>query len=397
MRFETLKKARQLAAGMTMVLVMGLFAALIQSIEYIQPPNLQSNGDTTIPAHAEVVIKTQQAANNALSAGAIRGIDVSQYQGNINWTKVAQDNVKFAMIRASYGLKSDPYFYKNVQGANDAGIMVGAYHYAKYTDRASMIQEAKYFIAMLKDAKITYPVALDVEAHRGLSRNDVSDLAVEFMDMVKAQGYNVMLYTYSNFIRDSMNLSRIGNYDLWVANYLEQPNNVNHKMWQHTSYGSVNGISGRVDINIAYQNLAPKKAIQVDANVSASIKKTLNERYDAGLPLDKLDMNHMNRSVITGLQTELNHQFDAALAVTGECDQSTLEAVDSIDFVLGETGGNITYLLQVKLFYKGLYTNALSGQFDSETSKALEKYQQSLNLTVTGYPNYETLRSLLYA
>ncbi|MDR2932366.1 MAG: hypothetical protein LBV27_04595, partial [Oscillospiraceae bacterium] len=125
---------------------------------------------------AEVTIKTQKAADGIKNG--IRGIDVSKYQGTINWKKVATDDVKFAMCRATYGTDIDPTFVTNAKGANDNGLYVGAYHYARIKDSASVKKEAAAFIKQLKKVTLTYPVVLDIENHYGLSKTKLSNLAI---------------------------------------------------------------------------------------------------------------------------------------------------------------------------------------------------------------------------
>lgn len=342
---------------------------------------------------ASVVIKTQEAADSV--QGGIRGIDVSKYQGSINWAKVAQDNVSFVMVRASFGMEADEYFEHNARGAHENGLLVGAYHYAKFTDRESMQREAEFFIRQLKKVEITYPVALDLEASRGLSRSRLTELAIEFMELLRAAGYTPMLYSYTNFYRDYLSVSALSGYDLWVANYLQQPNTFAHKMWQHTSYGTVSGINGRVDINIAYEDLRVRKSIKVDKTVSDSIKQTLNSRYGASLPMDKLDMELMNAAVSKGMHTEINQQLGAGLDTDLPCDDETIDWLSSISFVPYETKGNITYLLQVRLFYKGLYKGELTSQYDDGMIEAVKTFQSNNSLSADGMLDYDTLWYLL--
>lgn len=343
--------------------------------------------------NATVTIKTQEAADCVV--GGIRGIDVSKWQGTINWERVAQDDVAFVFARASLGMKPDETFVGNATGAHEAGLKVGAYHYAKFTDRASMLREVNLFLSQLKKVEITYPVVLDVEAHRGMSRSTLTTLCIEFMEECKQAGYNVLLYSYNNFIKACFDLDQLSDYGLWVANYLEEPN-FGQKVWQHTSYGSVSGISGRVDINIAYEDLSIRKGIKVDSQISRSIKETLNERYNAGLPLDSLSMTEMNRAVAEGLQYEIARQFEMAYPISGTIDERTLDYLSSIDYVCGQTQGNITYLLQVKLFYMGLYTQALNGAYDDYMAQVVMEFQQTRGLPANGEITASTLRTLLY-
>jgi len=337
------------------------------------------------------VIKTQSAADNVV--GGIRGIDVSHYQGDIDWEKVAGEDVNFAIVRASCGVVVDESFKKNIQGALDQGLHVGAYHYAKFNDRKSMKEEAAFFLDQLGGLKLTYPIFLDIESNtfnKAVSRQDLTDLCIEFMETLRENGWTAMIYSGSNFIRDRISASRLADYDFWVANYMEEPL-VNQKIWQHTSYGAVSGIKGRVCIDIAYADLALQEKLTVSRTISDSIKTTLNERHGADLPMETLDMVRVKSAVVTALQSELVRQLGADLAVTGAMDAETLGYLEKVPFTYGETKGNMTYLVQVMLFYKGHYTEELTGAYDTHTMEALKRYQQSIDRATSGAMDRETI------
>ncbi len=347
-----------------------------------------------LQAQGAVTIKTRAAAE---AVGGIAGIDVSKYQGSINWAKVAKSDVKFVMARASFGRQTDETFVHNALGAYSEGLLVGAYHYAKFTDYNSMIAEAELFISQLRQVYITYPVALDVEAHRGLSRSELTRLSKLFMEEVRAAGYDVMFYSYSNFFRECLDINALGDYKLWVANYKEEPA-LGQAVWQYTSYGSVPGISGRVDLNVAYDHwgVSQNREIRVDAAISRSIRHTLNQRYGAGLDLDTLNMDLVNTAIDIGLQTEVNVQFGENFDIYPTITDLACQYLKSINYVKGKTKGNITYLLQAKLFYKGFYTQAPSGHYDDATAQAIYEYQMEHGLYADGSLSEETLDALLY-
>lgn len=343
---------------------------------------------------AATPIKTQDAAD---AIGGVRGIDVSKYQGKINWERVAKDDVNFAMIRASIGTEADETFVHNAIEAHANGILVGAYHYAKFTDYQSMLNEAELFISQLKQVDITYPVALDIEAHRNLKKADLTKLCLMFADEVKHAGYDVMIYSYQSFFQQFLDINSLHGYKLWVANYTKEPTLGQH-IWQHTSSGEVLGISTKVDLNIAYEAIAPvqsKQTIKVNTEVSRSIKSTINERYGTDIGIDYLDMNEIHNGVAIGLQHEVNKQFGVNLAIYDTITESALNHLKSIDYKPGQTKGNITYLVQVKLFYKGLYTGYPTGEYDDATSKALAQYQKEYDLPGNGTLNADTIDMLL--
>jgi GH25 family lysozyme M1 (1,4-beta-N-acetylmuramidase) len=345
-------------------------------------------------------IKTQKAADAI--EGGIRGIDVSKYNGEINWRQVAQDDVSFAFIRASVGvvlrtgyeLNKDPMFEYNATQALANGIEVGAYHHACFTSEARMRSEAEVFLEQLRLVDITYPVSIDQEINPArLSRERLTELTRQFADIISRAGYTVMIYSYQNFIRDNIDVEGLGNYKLWLANYNETPKYIAHSIWQYTSSGRVSGIGGPVDLNVLYPNFRAKlwKNTSVSRTISNGIKENLSDRYGRNVPASGLSGIH--RHVNAAMQMELNRQLDAGVAVTGTMGPDSLDALASISFGSG-TQGWITYLLQSKLFFMGFYKVAPSGRFDGRTSEALRDFQYANGLHVNGQVNDVTVYTL---
>lgn len=354
-----------------------------------------SNSDHT--EGLPIVIKTQKAANSIKNG--IKGIDVSQYQGDINWKRVSNDGIQFAFVRASAGLATDKKFKVNAQGAHNNGILVGAYHYATFSNTAQAKKEAEYFIKLLKSIQVTYPVVLDLEdnrATRSVSKSNLTAAGLAFMDAVKQAGYKVMLYSNENFFIshiDAKTVQKKG-YDLWVANYIEQPTKVTHKIWQHTSYGQVDGIGTRVDINIAYQNMSGGRKVSVNKSDSDSIKTWFNANYGTSIPIDQLDMSQIKSANITALQTELINRSGAKLNVSGTLDANTMKYFSSLSLKNGEQS-NLAYIVQTALFYKGYYTGTPTGIWDSKSVNALKAYQSAEDLGDKGKLDSKTLKQLL--
>ena len=350
------------------------------------------NNDNFWRLPAAVVIKTQAAADNI--KGGIRGIDVSKWQGSINWAQVARDDVSFVFARASIGTEIDETFVTNARGAHENGLKVGAYHYAKFKTRAEMLTEAKLFVSQLKKVNITYPVVLDLELHGGLSKAKLTDYSLEFMEYVRDAGYSVMFYSYQSFFQDYLDVKRLSQFPFWVANYVEQPNSIDHKLWQHTSSGRVNGITGNVDINIAYSDLSIRKQLKVNKEISDKIKAYLNEHYGAGIDIaSSMDFSVIELGMNRALQMEIARQLGHSSLADGNITPKELEVLSAIQFT-SSTKGNITTLLQCRLFYKGYYTNMISGQFDEHTAQALTAYQKQNQLVVTGVPDLITWTKL---
>ena len=188
------------------------------------------------------------AAGGTQAQAAVSGIDVSAYQGTINWSAVAASGVKFAMIRlgnTKYGL--DSKFTQNVIGANAAGIRVGVYVYSYATNAAEAAADAQLAVTAMSNLPISFPVAIDIEdsSQSGLSSAQLLSIANAFCSVVYANGYQPMVYSYKNWLTTRM--SGVA-WDRWVANYSDSIGTVG-TMWQYTSSGSVAGISGAVDMD----------------------------------------------------------------------------------------------------------------------------------------------------
>ena len=200
----------------------------------------------------------------------MRGIDVSTFQGNIDWQKVKQSGVEFAIIKATQGrsvtssahLFTDSKFVKNISGATAAGIPCGVYHYLTAASIAEAKQEADYFLSRIAPykQKITLWAAVDVEEDRYLPRDKTALTAVvnAFCERVQAAGYRPMVYTNPNYLRYRLN--GIGQWELWLALWRskskvptakEYPN---MKIWQYGGE-TVSGVSGQVDSNLGFFEL----------------------------------------------------------------------------------------------------------------------------------------------
>lgn len=189
-----------------------------------------------------------------------RGIDVSKWQGNIDWNRVKASGVDFAILRAGYGsvsFQKDVTFEDNYQNAKAAGVPVGAYHYSYAKDIAGAKREAQTFLEWIKGKQFEYPVVFDIEesATYNLGRNTVSEIIKTFCSIVEAAGYYVSVYTNKNWLDHVVSDEVKSKYDTWLAQWTSTPSYVGpYGMWQYTSSGTVDGISGRVDMDIAYKN-----------------------------------------------------------------------------------------------------------------------------------------------
>lgn len=192
------------------------------------------------------------------------GIDVSRYQGSINWNNVAAAGKQFVIVRLgssnNSGLYVDPYFLQNVNGAHAAGLRVGAYYYTYATTQSGVIDELSLFLNVLEGLQLEYPVFVDVEDTKlsALGRTQLTGLVQYAMDILYQRNWYAGWYSYTNFINSYLNPSQLSGYPLWLADYRSQPGYTgSYAMWQFSSTGSVGGITGACDLNYSYTDFLP--------------------------------------------------------------------------------------------------------------------------------------------
>ncbi|WP_304437663.1 glycoside hydrolase family 25 protein, partial [Dorea sp. D27] len=202
----------------------------------------------------------------------LRGIDVSAYQGNIDWKSVKNSGINFAMLRVLSGTMSnltvDSKFNANISGASKNGIAVGAYRYGYAMTVAEAQREAKETVNAIKASgyNITYPIAYDVEdanTQGKLSKSQLTAIIKAYKGVIENNGYKFMIYANTDWLRNKIDMSSFADVDVWVASwFLDGTPNHNHgyngpgtvTIWQYSSQGRVPGISGDVDMNIGYKS-----------------------------------------------------------------------------------------------------------------------------------------------
>ena len=185
------------------------------------------------------------------------GIDVSRWQGDINWTKVKAAGIGFVMIRAAAGTQEDACFQKNAKGAAEAGIPMGAYLYSLAVTEAQAQAEADFLLKLTSGYKFSYPLAYDIEdaSQEKLTNEQRTALVEAFCGRIEAAGCYAMLYSSKYWLETRFVPERIARYDQWVAQW----GNLNtyqgkYGMWQYSNTGRVDGISSNVDLDFAYKD-----------------------------------------------------------------------------------------------------------------------------------------------
>lgn len=226
----------------------------------------------------------------ASGAASHIGIDVSTFQGEIDWTQVKASGVEFAMIRAGFrgygesgAIHEDAHFVQNIQGALGAGLEVGVYFFSQAVTEEEAREEAQSVLNWISPYTITYPVVFDWETvedttarTHGLEPELVANCAKAFCDAVQEAGYMPMIYFNRNQGYNVYDLAQLGGYEFWLAGYTAIPDfTYSFQMWQYSSEGTVPGIEGPVDLNICMVDYpeGSKAAMAAAAEAEAAEKK----------------------------------------------------------------------------------------------------------------------------
>ncbi len=193
------------------------------------------------------------------------GIDVSKWNQEIDWEKVRAAGVEFAIIRCGYRgsttgtLVEDPRFYQNVENARAAGVKVGLYFFTQATSAVEAVEEASMVLCLNNGEALDYPIFIDTEGAGGNGRADGLDTETRtevcraFCETIESAGYRAGIYASRNWYYDRLDMSRLEDPVIWLAEYREQPlYEGKYEMWQYTSGGSIDGIEGRVDFDVSF-------------------------------------------------------------------------------------------------------------------------------------------------
>ncbi len=191
-----------------------------------------------------------------------KGIDVSKFQGDINFKKVKNDGIDFAIVRIGYGMyesQKDPKFEANYEGFRNQNIPVGVYLYSYAKSISDAKREASVVLKWLNKRKLNLPVYFDIEdkSQTNLGKNTLTKMCEAFCDEIEKGGYWAGIYANKYWFTTYLDYQKLGDkYTCWVAQY----NNENtyrgkYDMWQYTSSGKVNGIKGKVDLDYLYRNI----------------------------------------------------------------------------------------------------------------------------------------------
>lgn len=196
-----------------------------------------------------------------------KGIDVSKFQGEIDWSKVQADGVEYAFIRMGYRgygssgkMVTDEAFEDNIKGATSSGIDVGVYFFSQAVTEEEAIEEANYVLDAIQGYDVTYPVVIDIEEvsdsdarTADLTQEQRTKNCIAFCETVERAGYTPMIYGNLKTFFIMLDMEQLEEYEKWFAQYDEQlyfP--YEFTIWQYTDEGTVDGISTDVDLNVGF-------------------------------------------------------------------------------------------------------------------------------------------------
>lgn len=254
-----------------------------------------------------------------------RGIDISKHNGDIDFNKL-KGNIDFVMVRTSFGFfNEDSKYQEYLSKLEKEGIDYGLYHYSYARNLDEAKKEVEGFLKIAKRYHPSYPLALDMEDADSWKKNNgnpSNEMYVQiceyFCKRVEDAGYYAMIYANKDWFENRLNDKRLDRFDKWLAQWSSKPTYQKpFGIWQYTSSGSVNGISGRVDMNISYQDYpaiinasTPTKLLKKDGDQILRVGSIV--RIDQLLTVTGVDARNNLISIkeLTGNPTASYHWFD---------------------------------------------------------------------------------------
>ena len=221
--------------------------------------------DTEVADAVADADKTEIQELQTSTANSRVGIDVSKWNGEIDWDRVKNAGVEFAIIRAGYrgsttgGLVEDSCFAANMRGAAASGMPVGVYFFTQAVNEVEAVEEASAVLQLIREYELDYPVFIDTEGAGGNGRADNLDadtrtlVCEAFCRTIANAGYRAGVYASRNWYNNNLHVDNLEQYCIWLAEYRHTPLYQGYyHMWQYTSKGAVDGIAGNVDMNVSY-------------------------------------------------------------------------------------------------------------------------------------------------
>ena len=267
-------KIRSLLVLLALALTMQLFSfTAVAEDAFLDDPtywkmNQSSAAGDQLYEETEVTFDTYRPRALKDNESLHRGVDVSEWQGKIDWEAVKNDGVEFVFVRVGargYGssgkMMEDKYYKTNIQGALNAGLKVGVYVFSQAITPEEAVEEAKFLLDRIGDYDISLPLVFDYEyaGNPGrleaaeLTKKEATDIWHAFEAAVEAKGYQATLYANKYFLNNQLNAKDIDS--VWLAHYIVETDYTgNYEFWQFTSSGKVKGIAGKADLDFWFMD-----------------------------------------------------------------------------------------------------------------------------------------------
>ncbi|WP_297632144.1 GH25 family lysozyme [uncultured Clostridium sp.] len=317
----------------------------------------------------------------------IKGIDISNYQGEIDFKSIELQDFEVCIIESGDGITfTNLYLDNQYEGAKNVGLKVGFYHFFRAED--DCILQAQAFYNRIKDKEFEVCPVLDVEVTMGVQ--NVTQSVLNFIEeFEKISGYECIIYTYVDFAKLYLG-KELSKYNCWIADYGVEdiPRTIFNKYvgWQYTDLGEIEGLEDQFDFDkFSSEIFLDKNKHRKEKNVKIDIKNNIDE------PLWK---KCISGQIVKNLQYELDIQFDDNLVVDGWFGELTLNACVNIYF---GAEGEITKIMQERLIAKGFSCGVFEadGIYGLDTERALKSFQKTNRLVADGVCGKETWRVLM--
>ena len=329
----------------------------------------------------------------------IKAIDVSCWQIDVDYNKVKNSGINVVLIRAGFGREAsqkDNQFETHYKNAKAAGLKIGVYWYSYAEGISDAANEANACLACLNGKKLDLPVYFDMEEpwQQSFGKATLTAMAEKFCDTIKKHGYRAGVYANAYWFSQCLNYSTLYNkYSIWLAQWASY-HTIKCDIWQYSETGSVNGVSGNVDMNIIENPSIINGSDTIpttDIPDTATVQRWLNKVYNSGLVIDNIYGVKTRTAIIKGLQNVLNVKFKAGLVVDGIFGRATKAAVRPLQ--RGAYGGYPS-ILQAFLICRGYDTGGFDGDFGARTESAVKTFQTVKGLSVTGIADKNTFERL---